>query len=80
MLEKISELIIEQLHLSEGTVITEDTNFMNDLRADSFELMELVMALEEEYGVTIDDSMCACTSMKPGTAVLPCASYSLSAA
>ena len=55
MLEKISELIIEQLHLSEGTVITEDTNFMNDLRADSFELMELVMALEEEYGLKIED-------------------------
>ena len=55
MLEKISELIIEQLHLAEGTVITEDTNFMNDLRADSFELMELVMALEEEYGLKIED-------------------------
>ena len=55
MLEKISELIIEQLHLSEGTVITEDTDFMNDLRADSFELMELVMALEEEYGLKIED-------------------------
>ena len=55
MLEKISEMIIEQLHLSEGTVITEDTNFMNDLRADSFELMELVMALEEEYGLKIED-------------------------
>ena len=55
MLEKISEMIIEQLHLSEGTVITEDTNFMNDLRADSFELMELVMALEEEYGLKMED-------------------------
>ena len=36
-------------------MITEDTNFMNDLRADSFELMELVMALEEEYGLKIED-------------------------
>lgn len=55
MLEKIAEMIIEQLQLPEGTVITEDTNFLNDLRADSFELVELVMALEEEYGLKMED-------------------------
>ena len=53
MLEKIAELIAEQLHVSPGMVITEDTSFKQDLRADSFELMELVMALEEEFGIEI---------------------------
>ncbi|MDE6530345.1 MAG: acyl carrier protein [Lachnospiraceae bacterium] len=55
MLEKIAEMIAEQLHVSPSVVITEDTSFKQDLRADSFELMELVMALEEEYGIKIED-------------------------
>lgn len=55
MLEKIAAIIIEQLHLSDGMDISEDTSFKHDLRADSFELVELIMALEDEYGVKIDD-------------------------
>lgn len=55
MLEKISDIIAEQLHVSPGMVITEDTSFKQDLRADSFELMELVMALEDEYGIKVED-------------------------
>lgn len=55
MLEKIAEMITEQLHVSPSVVITEETSFKQDLRADSFELMELVMALEEEYGIKIED-------------------------
>ncbi|MDE6685855.1 MAG: acyl carrier protein [Lachnospiraceae bacterium] len=55
MLEKVAEMIAEQLHVSPSVVITEDTSFKQDLRADSFELMELVMALEEEYGIKIED-------------------------
>ncbi len=55
MLEKISEMIREQLHLSETTVITESTNFKDDLRADSLELAELVWALEDEYGIKFED-------------------------
>lgn len=54
MLEKIADIIAEQLHVS-ADMITEDTSFKQDLRADSFELMELVMALEEEYGIKVDD-------------------------
>ncbi len=55
MLEKIADIIAEQLHVSPGMMITEDTSFKQDLRADSFELMELVMALEEEYGIKVED-------------------------
>lgn len=55
MLEKIADIIAEQLHVSPGMMITEDTSFKHDLRADSFELMELVMALEEEYGIKVED-------------------------
>ena len=48
-------MIADQLHVSPGVLITEDTSFKQDLRADSFELMELVMALEDEYGIKVED-------------------------
>ena len=52
MLEKVIEIIQEQLNL-EGVAITEDSSFKDDLGADSLDLFELVMAVEEEYGVEI---------------------------
>ena len=55
MTDRLSELVVEQLHLPEGTVVSEDTSFKDDIRADSFEMMELFMAIEEEYGVQLDD-------------------------
>ena len=50
MLEKVIEIIKEQLNL-EGVEITEESSFKDDLNADSLDLFELVMAVEEEYGV-----------------------------
>ena len=52
MLEKMKEIITEQLNL-EGVEVTEASNFIDDLGADSLDLFELVMALEEEFGVEI---------------------------
>lgn len=52
MLEKMKEIITEQLNL-EGVTITEASSFKDDLGADSLDLFELVMALEEEFGVEI---------------------------
>ena len=52
MLEKMKEIITEQLNL-EGVEITEASNFKDDLGADSLDLFELVMTLEEEFGVEI---------------------------
>ena len=52
MLEKVIEIIQEQLNL-EGVAITEDSSFKDDLGADSLDLFELVMALEDEYSVEI---------------------------
>lgn len=51
MLEKLAELIKEQLNY-DGEVKAE-SNFKDDLGADSLDLFELVMALEEEYDVEI---------------------------
>lgn len=52
MLEKMKKIIAEQLNVEEGT-ITPESNFKEDLGADSLDLFELVMALEEEFGVSI---------------------------
>ena len=52
MLEKMKEIIADQLSVDADT-ITEATSFKDDLGADSLDLCELVMALEDEYSVEI---------------------------
>lgn len=52
MLEKMKEIIAEQLGVEEDE-ITLDTSFKEDLGADSLDLFELTMALEEEYDIEI---------------------------
>lgn len=52
MLEKLIEIVAEQLHVEE-TEVKPETDFKTDLRADSLDLFELVMALEEKYEVEI---------------------------
>ena len=52
MLEKVAAIIREQLN-QENVEIKEATRFKEDLEVDSLDLFELVMAFEEEYGVSI---------------------------
>ena len=52
MLEKMSERIAEKLNCEAGD-ITAETSFKDDLGADSLDLFELVMALEDEYNIEI---------------------------
>lgn len=52
MLEKMIPIIAEQLNVEES-VIKAESDFKKDLGADSLDLFELVMALEEEFGVEI---------------------------
>ena len=52
MLEKMSEMIAEQLNCA-AAGITAETSFKDDLGADSLDLFELVMALEDEYNIEI---------------------------
>lgn len=52
MLEKMRPIIAEQLNVQESE-IKENTKLKEDLGADSLDLFELVMALEEEFGVEI---------------------------
>ena len=54
MLEKMQELIADQLSVDADS-ITEASSFKDDLGADSLDLYELIMALEEEYGIKVED-------------------------
>lgn len=53
--EKVKEVIIEQLAVEEDSVKL-DTSFIDDLGADSLDIVELIMALEEEFDLQIPDS------------------------
>ena len=52
MFEKVRELVAAQLGIDEA-VIKPESNFKEDLKADSLDLFELVMSLEDECSVTI---------------------------
>lgn len=53
-LEKVRTIIVEHLDVEEGEVVME-ANFRDDLNADSLDLVELIMAFEEEFGSDISD-------------------------
>jgi acyl carrier protein len=53
-LDKIKAIVAEQLGVDEAE-ITEEASFVDDLGADSLDTVELVMALEEEFGIEIPD-------------------------
>ncbi len=53
--EKIKEIIVEQLGVAE-TSVTMEASFIDDLGADSLDIVELVMALEEEFDIEIPDA------------------------
>ena len=53
--DKVKEIIIEQLGVAE-TSVTMEASFIDDLGADSLDIVELVMALEEEFDIEIPDT------------------------
>ena len=55
ILEKVKEVIIDQLGVEDESIKL-DTSFIDDLGADSLDIVELIMALEEEFDMQIPDS------------------------
>lgn len=52
--EKIKQIIIEQLDVEEGD-ITFETSLVKDLEADSLDAVEIIMAIEDEFGIEVPD-------------------------
>src|SRR3546814_20545739 len=52
--EKVKKIVVEHLGV-EAETVTEEASFIDDLGADSLDIVELVMAFEEEFGVEIPD-------------------------
>ncbi len=55
MFEKIKSIISEQLSIDDVDTITLDTSLTEDLEADSLDAVEVIMALEDEFGIEIPD-------------------------
>ena len=55
ILEKVKAIIVEQLGVTD-TSVTMEASFIDDLGADSLDIVELVMAIEEEFDIEIPDS------------------------
>ena len=56
MMDRIREIILDYVE-AEPEQITESTSLRNDIGASSFDLMNIAMALEEEFGVSLPDSL-----------------------
>ncbi len=52
--DKVKEIIVDKLGVDEGAVKPE-ASFIEDLGADSLDIVDLIMALEEEFGIDIPD-------------------------
>ena len=54
MIEKVKELLGKQLHMDPAT-IDDDASILDDLGADSLEVVEMLMTIEEEFGINVPD-------------------------
>ena len=52
--DRVKKIVVEHLGV-EADKVTEDASFIDDLGADSLDIVELVMAMEEEFGIEIPD-------------------------
>lgn len=53
--EKVKTIVVDQLEVEDPDKVTPEADFANDLGADSLDVVELVMALEEEFDIEIPD-------------------------
>lgn len=57
MFAKVEEIVREQLGLDDSVVITRESSLVGDLEADSLDAVQVVMEIEDAFGVEIPDSV-----------------------
>lgn len=55
--EKVQKLLAEQLNVDDPSIITMESNVISDLHADSLDVVEMLMSLEDEFGVSVPDEI-----------------------
>ncbi len=55
--EKVQKLLAEQLNIADASSIKMETNIVTDLHADSLDVVELLMSLEDNFGITVPDEI-----------------------
>lgn len=55
--EKVQELLAEALNIDDKSKITRESNIVQDLGADSLDMVELLMSLEDNFGIVVPDEV-----------------------
>ncbi|MBQ2894170.1 MAG: acyl carrier protein [Clostridia bacterium] len=55
--EKVQKLLAEQLNIDDPNTITMESNVIADLHADSLDVVEMLMSLEDEFGISVPDEI-----------------------
>ncbi len=55
--EKVQKLLAEALNIDDANTITRESNIVQDLGADSLDMVELLMSLEDNFGITVPDEI-----------------------
>lgn len=53
--DKVKNIIVETLNLKDADQVTMDSHLVDDLGADSLDAAEIVMSIEDEFGIAVDD-------------------------
>lgn len=59
MFEKVKEILIRQLRIQDPSIITMDSDIKKNLGADSLDILQLLLKIEDDYGVTVPDEKLA---------------------
>ena len=55
VLERVKKVVVQQLSIENPALVTEEASFTGDLGADSLDAVDIIMGIEDEFGISVDD-------------------------